>query len=190
MGTQTIDKHLSSATTFLFANGNLELASYKENGEKVEEPNFPFFLRFKPKEGLPKTDGTQRFFLQLQEGGDMQIPKGPLFDVYALDKPNGTKYPQLTPDNEFKIGEIVTESYFTQSLWGDERLFFSHSNLREDIEVRSDFKPNKNIATWNRKKRGTWDKTFTIPPSSKQDILDGMAAGRPFYWLIDAMNAD
>ena len=44
-----------------------------------------------------------------------------MFDVWARDLPTD-------PDSEtFQIGRIETTSEFTQSLWGDERLFFQHN---------------------------------------------------------------
>jgi len=71
---------------------------------------------------LPVTDGESRFFEQLDEDA---IPAGTdLFEVWALDLPNGTSDPSSTPEDERFIGVIRSKTPFTQSLWGDERLFF------------------------------------------------------------------
>ena len=74
---------------------------------------------------LPVTDGESRFFEQLVEGGDKAIaPDTEMFEVWALDEPNGTDEVWSTPENEVLIGRIYSRTYFTQSLWGDERLYF------------------------------------------------------------------
>ena len=78
-GPKTIGKFNAQATTFVFQNGNLDLAEFNEDGTQVENPDFPFFIKFVPRAGLPVTDGTARFFEQLD--GDA-IPAGTtLFDV-------------------------------------------------------------------------------------------------------------
>jgi hypothetical protein len=93
--------------------------------EDIDE--FPFFLRFKIRPGLPVTDGNSRFFEQLAEGGTKPIKAGTtMFDVMALDQPNGTAESWSTPEREVKVGMIKTTSTFVVSLWGDEKLFFSH----------------------------------------------------------------
>lgn len=85
---------------------------------------------FVPREGLPVTDENSRWFTQLD--GDA-IPAGTiLFDVMALDEASNTPTPWTSP-SLFKIGEIQTKTTFTQSLWGDERLFFSHGRFNDDI---------------------------------------------------------
>ena len=54
------------------------------------------------------------------------IPSGTvLFEVYALrDAPADFEAPWATPEMEEKIGEIISTSTFTTSLWGDDKLFF------------------------------------------------------------------
>lgn len=61
-GSETVAKYNAQATPFIFQNGSIDMASFRQNGEQVTEPNFPFFMMFKPTEGLPVTDGTSRFF--------------------------------------------------------------------------------------------------------------------------------
>ena len=80
------------------------------------------------------TDEHSRFFEQLVEDGDKPIsPDTKMFEVYALDKPNGTNKIWSTPEDEILIGHIYSRSFFTQSLWGDERLLFQHSSLSKDL---------------------------------------------------------
>ena len=66
---------------------------------------------------IPPTNGGSRFYKQLVEEG--AIPRnGLLYTVMAKDT--------AQPDEEwFEIGKIdTTNEPFTQSLWGDERLYF------------------------------------------------------------------
>ena len=81
---------------------------------------FPWLLRFDPQPGLPRTDASVNF----KDSIPPRLPANThMFNVMALDKP-GT--PGMSdPDSDWhKIGEIWNTSEFTQSLWGDERLFF------------------------------------------------------------------
>lgn len=126
-GPESIAKYNRLASRFIFQNGNKELSEVDEDGDDVANPRMPFFVRFRPSAGLPESDGNSRFFDQLNAEGTNPIPAdATLFDVMALDEPNGTNQPWDTPQNESKIGEIVLRGQFHQSLWGDEKLFFTH----------------------------------------------------------------
>ena len=62
------------------------------------------------------------------EGGRAQVDKGiTLYHVLASDYANGTE------DDWREIGQIVTETFFKPSLWGDEKLFFKHGSLQDDL---------------------------------------------------------
>ena len=79
---------------------------------------FPYSLKFVANSTLTATTDEGRFFDQLIEGGRAEIPKDfLLYDVYGRSS-------GLPEDDWFKIGEIHTRSFFTQSLWADERLYF------------------------------------------------------------------
>ena len=84
------------------------------------------------------TNGDSRFFDQLVEGGRAEIPEDfLLYEVYGRDS-------DLPEDEWEKIGSIYTKSFFTQSLWGDERLFFEHEKLGNDLDFISEsFKKDK-----------------------------------------------
>ena len=115
----------------------------------------PFFVRFVPRANLPVTDGNSRFFDQLNAGGSNPISAdATIFDVMALDAPNNTREPWSTPQNENKIGEIRLRGQFTQSLWGDEKLFFSHSRLSDDFDVRGVF--DNRLNRFDANTFGTW----------------------------------
>ena len=49
-----------------------------------------------------------------------------LYEVFATEG-------ALPEEIPFKIGEIISKSYFTQSLWSDERLFFAHTTVNKDL---------------------------------------------------------
>jgi len=38
------------------------MAEFTETGQQVNNPDFPYFMMFVPRAGLPVTDGTARFF--------------------------------------------------------------------------------------------------------------------------------
>lgn len=60
----------------------------------------------------------------------MTIPTGStLYQVFAMNEPTelgGT---------ETHIGDLITESEFTTSVWGDEHMFFRHQDYAEDLDV-------------------------------------------------------
>jgi len=120
------------------------------------------------------TDGKSRFFEQLKEDGTKPILNNTtMFEVWALPKPaadlNDPTSEQL---NEVKIGEIINTTPFNLSLWGDQRLFFSHTKLEEDLKLRPEWNPKKNrIPKFKRKSFGRWDFNDVIPPIEKQDLL-------------------
>ena len=107
---------------------------------------------FIPREGLPKTNEDSLWYEQLD--GDA-IPAGTtLFDVMALEEASRTPTPWTSP-NLFKVGEIQTKTTFTRSLWGDERLFFSHVAFNQDIQERNEFftpevprRPREEFGRW------------------------------------------
>jgi hypothetical protein len=62
----------------------------------------------------------------------------------------------------FKIGEIIAKSYFTQSLWADERLFFMHTTLNHDFnalppEWRRENRAAANVPSFDFDKYGSWN---------------------------------
>ena len=139
---------------------------------------------------LEPTTNEGRFFDQLIEGGRAEIPKEILlYEVYGRESP-------LPEDDYVKIGEIHTKSFFTQSLWGDERLFFQHGGLNLDLQFLPErFRRDKQVNTlspqFDLEKYGDWNNpaTFDPPQASEADIINGMVeTGCPFAYLIDYVN--
>jgi len=106
----------------------------------------------------------------------------------ALDEPNGTPTPWSTPQNEIKVGEIRTTTDFVVSLWGDEKLFFSHARLDDGFNLRPEIE-NAATPVFDRATFGPWERGFSdrIPDVSDQTILNGIAGGCPFQFIIDSL---
>jgi hypothetical protein len=119
---------------------------------------------------LPVTDNGSRFFEQLGAGGDKAIAAGTyMFDVWALDLPNNTPEPWSTEEREVWIGYIRTTSEFTQSLWGDERLFFEHSRLDDDFDEQRGGRRAFDVSQtprWDGRRDGQWDRSLNVPTPS------------------------
>ena len=64
------------------------------------------------------------------------IPSGSvLYDIYATDMP--TELGGV----ESKIGQFVTASEFTTSLWGDGHMYIRHQRMEEDLALRPEWEP-------------------------------------------------
>jgi len=61
-GGETVAKYNAQSTPFIYQNGSIDMASFRQNGEQVTAPRFPYFMMFVPTDELPVTDGTSRFF--------------------------------------------------------------------------------------------------------------------------------
>ena len=141
--------------------------------------------------GVTRTNNEGRFFDQLVQGGRAEIqPNSLLYEVFGKDT--------ALPEEEYtKIGEIWTkDEYFTQSLWGDERLFFQHGGLNLDLQhLPEGFRRTAGVRTHSPEldleKYGDWNNpsTFDPPEASEADIINGMVqSGCPFSYLIDYIN--
>ena len=104
------------------------------------------------------------------EGGTAQVDKDiVLYHVFATDVAKDSD----DGSNWVEIGEIVPTSYFTPSLWGDEKLFFKHGTLQDDISFAPDgwneatgFLDDEDLLTeytFNREKYGSWNDPSFFP---------------------------
>jgi len=112
--------------------GLTELASFDGLGNRVEEPKVPFGLKFKPTDQVKGTfdriNGGQSF-VSYHEYMDTlgAIPAdATLFDVYAVDQPDGP---------ETLIGTLNLEHTLTTSKFGDQSLFFRHQKKEDDFDL-------------------------------------------------------
>lgn len=121
----------STATTNVQQVGLSDFGRYGELGNEVEDPKFPFKLRFHPTGDIQFSDNYVRPFTE-----DLtSISKGStLYEVWAMDKPvelGGT---------EIHIADLVLVSDMVTSVWGDTSLFFRHQDMAEDIALRPEWK--------------------------------------------------
>ena len=103
--------------------------------------------------------------------------------------------------SEFEpIGEIIQgDSPWTESLWGDERLFFGHGPIVYDIRDQRLNIADEAIPTFNRVQRaeidefdsekyGEWG-DFVPQEADESDVIEGMVSnGCPFSFVIDQIN--
>ena len=105
------------------------MALYDQDGNEPDWPVFPFKMTFEANPDLVATVEGSRFYSQLVEGGSAEIPEDTL--LYTVYGTNGA----LDSDEWYEIAEVYSTSKFYASLWGDERLFFQHSKIRDDLDV-------------------------------------------------------
>lgn len=137
---EPIFSKFKSATDFPQHVGLSDFSKHHHDGKEVDSPKFPFALTFQPTDelrtGFPDDYSGVDFTDQLQT-----IPAGSkLFSVLAQAEPSSPKV---------HIGDLITTSEITKSLYGDQTLFFKHQSTNEDVQLRPDWKdplnPNKKL---------------------------------------------
>jgi len=123
-GAQSIGLFHSAATKWIFSTGTKGMGLFDEDGEdEGSDAEHPFEVKFEPiMANLPRTDETvERFYDHVPRTVEENAH---IFDVWARN--------ESKDDPWVKIGKLETRSRFTQSLWGDERLFFQHDDMKND----------------------------------------------------------
>ena len=114
------------------------MSSTDEKGQAEPSSNFPFQLRFQPHSDvhslfptdLPGSD-PMIYVSQLES-----VPANArLYDVYALDKPQGLG------GSEQLIGTLVLDGKMTRSKWGDDNLYIRHQKMDEDRDIHKEWEP-------------------------------------------------
>jgi len=113
--------------------GLSDFAEYDEAGNQSKNPKFPFSLRFQPDKSV-----STLFPKDLPNGGYMsfvdQLKSVPgdstLYNVYAMDQP------KELGGKESHIGDLVMEGILTSSVFGDEKLFFRHQKMDDDVKLQ------------------------------------------------------
>ena len=127
----SMGRWMSQVDQHVYQNGSSDLAGFDQTGAKTPtaQLKFPFELEFRVnRTKLVSTDNSSPWYKQLVANSANISENDVLFDVYAraIDD-DGT-----LSDFEM-IGEIVQgDGEWTESLWGDERLFFAHNNFTHD----------------------------------------------------------
>jgi len=104
-----------------------DLAHFDQQGRDESrhegELTYPFQLIFRPRQSH-----TARFIDNYEDHYVSQLtglPAGPIYDVYAIDKPGC---------EEVIIGTISNSEQFIKSKWADESLFFRHNSPTIDFK--------------------------------------------------------
>ena len=127
----------AQATKYVQTIGLKKLAEYEENGKKADSALFPFKLIFRARSELKGqfSDSFEKSFIDQIKG----IPTGTvLYDVFGVDQPNET---------EKLIGSLRTKSEFITSRFGDEKLFFRHNYMDEDLQSHPEWE--KDTPKWS-----------------------------------------
>ena len=79
-----VNLHIKPTTNFVVSVGHADFSQYREDGSKVENPVFPYSLRYEPNEQLsfPADTYEVSIFEQMKN-----VPEGLLYKVFAMDKP-------------------------------------------------------------------------------------------------------
>ncbi|TPX55913.1 hypothetical protein PhCBS80983_g04936 [Powellomyces hirtus] len=129
--------------------GTSGLATFTTDGKPVAAPKYPFQVWLVPSAEVkanppvltPETAGAN-FASHFTA-----IPKGsPLYNVWAIPEPiqpydPATVYHPETLVGATHIADIVTDSEFTQSFYGDAHLHFKHTSFDDDLKLRPDWEP-------------------------------------------------
>jgi len=121
----------SQATNNVQQVGLSDISNYGEDGTQVDDPKFPYRLRFQPTGEIIFPDEYVRPFTE----DLVTIPAGStLYEVWAMDQP--TELGGV----EIHIADLVLVSDMITSLWGDSNLFFRHQDMVEDVAINPDWK--------------------------------------------------
>lgn len=185
---------MSQVNKFIYQNANFDLAMFDQDGNAPanNNPVFPFEMQFVPDiSTLGSTDGNSRIHKQLIQNSQSITPGERLFTVNARAVLEDGSLSQFE-----KIGEIIQgDAPWTESLWGDERLFFSHTLISSDIQQhkknldkkgRKAFKKvTDELPTFNFEKYGKWP-LFIPEEADEEDVIEGMVTSScPFAFIID-----
>jgi len=115
--------------------GLSDACTYTQDGEKVDDPQFPFELWFEPTGAVSFEDKRKENFQLLAELAG--IPDGSeLFTVHAFMSPA-----DKLAGKEITIGTLTTTGTCHQSKFGDLDLFFRHQRMEEDFAQKPEWIP-------------------------------------------------
>jgi len=115
--------------------GVSQFAKVDQTGQNITSPEFPFSLHFQPRPEYNKIpcefDAPGRNSQLLSIPSDL-VNKA-LYDVYAIHDPWMDR-PAGKPDVR-KIGELILDTAFIGSKYGDQRLFFEHTFWAKEVAL-------------------------------------------------------
>jgi len=149
IGTKTLAKKFMQASNCATMVGLSDAAKYNTAGEEADTPLFPYNLQWEPQLHQPDEKVSVDDQLSLMEG----IPKGSvLYSAVAYASPDDTEGTHL--------GDLVTTSECTRSMFGDTSLFFRHQRIEEDLVYHPEWMDS---AIFNK---GCPKKTTATPPKN------------------------
>jgi hypothetical protein len=110
--------------------GLSDFASWDEEGNHVDNPNFPWQLIFRPVQARATAIPDQRA-IKLYDQVRNITAGSKLYDIEAINEPKGVP---------FVIGEVYTTTAFTTSLYADTKLFFKHTVFDADLKLKPEWK--------------------------------------------------
>ena len=106
------------------------LAKHDQEGQKEPNPNFPFEIHLEP--ANVTFDSKRPSDLNTFMNRFVAIPVGSIiYKLRAFSSPQDTEGTIL--------GDVVTTGPFTTSKFGDQKLFFRHNNIDEDVALRPEW---------------------------------------------------
>lgn len=122
-------KSFKMASKYPFTTGLSQWAEDPTKAHVEFERNFPFVLCFRPVDDVRREmnvlDGFK--FSHLQEQLFL-LPHGTtIYEIYAASEPR---------TEPIKIGDVVTQTKFHRSKFGDQQLFFRHDKFENDLEFK------------------------------------------------------
>ena len=124
---QTIGKHLATVTDHIGATSVMDLAMWDQYGVEEAHPHWPYQIDVEPYDVYGWTDEYQNDFQDQMK----EIPMNTvMYKVIAYDTP-----PEIGGE-EILAGWLVTRSDQISSKWGDQKLFFQHRRMDDDIKRR------------------------------------------------------
>ena len=163
----TIGKKLAEVSDHIGAMSVKDWAKWDEYGNVEPNPVWPFILEFEPYDVYGWTDAWQSDFTDQL----MSITPGTvMFKVFAYSCP----VHKLSGSRGELIGRVVLTSQITTSLWGDQKLFFRHQRIDDDLEVFPWWKDY--LQHWDL---GKLSETGLVQPPPAENC--------PFKFLFDLM---
>lgn len=125
--------------------GLSDMATYSQDGVKVDRPNFPFKLFLVPSPEVQRSD-TPKSIDDVMSDLESFKNGTRLFSVFACGKGNGQA--ELEPTSggvdaacgdPFKLGDMLTTSDCTTSSYGDKSFFRRHQPIEQDWTLKPEF---------------------------------------------------
>ncbi|TPX61984.1 hypothetical protein SpCBS45565_g07121 [Spizellomyces sp. 'palustris'] len=127
--------------------GTSDLAKFTADGKPVPQPKAPFQIWMVPAAGLkanppPLTPETASANFASHFNA---IPEGStIYSIWAIPEPQSpykvdTVYHPETLPNAAHIADVVSDSKFTPSYYGDAHLHFKHTSFDTDLELRPEW---------------------------------------------------